>query len=74
MARTVSGSMCMKILCRHFGFFVTGQKGSHVKLRRIVAGRTVTTIIPLHRELALGTLHGILKLAEVKDDEFRNYL
>ncbi|MBI4591868.1 type II toxin-antitoxin system HicA family toxin [Candidatus Uhrbacteria bacterium] len=74
MAKTVSGKLCIKILCRYFGFFVVSQKGSHVKLRRIANRRTWTTVVPLHQELALGTLHGILKLAEVKEDAFRTHL
>lgn len=65
--------MCVKILCRYFGFFVVSQKGSHVKLRSKLNENTLTTIIPLHRELAHGTLCGILELANVKMDEFLDY-
>ena len=74
MAKTVSGNRCVKILCRHFGFFIARQKGSHVKLRRGVESKIITTIVPLHRELASGTLHGILKLAEVSGDDFLKFL
>jgi predicted RNA binding protein YcfA (HicA-like mRNA interferase family) len=42
------------------------QRGSHVVLRRENAGCTV----PLHRELKLGTLAGVLKQAGVGIDEF----
>ncbi len=41
------------------GYVQVSQRGSHVKLRR--DGRTV--IVPLHRELAPGTLRSILKQA-----------
>ncbi|MBM5789710.1 addiction module toxin, HicA family [Candidatus Parcubacteria bacterium] len=74
MAKTVSGSQCVKILCRFFGFFVVRQKGSHVKLKRASGARTLMTVVPLHRELAHGTLHGILKLAEIEEESFRHYL
>jgi len=63
--------MVIRILEREFGFFIVSQKGSHVKLRRKVAGRTITTIVPLHKELAHGTLLGTLELAEVSEEEFR---
>jgi predicted RNA binding protein YcfA (HicA-like mRNA interferase family) len=36
------------------GFVQTSQRGSHVKLRR----EQLTVIVPLHRELAPGTLSG----------------
>lgn len=74
MAKTTSGNGCIKILCRYFGFFVAGQKGSHVKLRRVAGNKIITTIVPLHRELASGTLHGILKLANVLSEDFQKYL
>lgn len=74
MAKTVSGKLCIKILCRYFGFFVESQKGSHRKLRRQAMGRVVTTVVPMHTELAIGTLHGVLKLAEVDEKAFRQYL
>ena len=74
MAKTISGKLCIKILCQYFGFFVVSQKGSHVKLRRSLNRRILTTVVPFHHELALGTLHGILKLAEVEEEAFRKYL
>ncbi len=42
------------------GFAEVSQRGSHVKLRN-TAGRTA--IVPLHRELARGTLRSILRQA-----------
>lgn len=61
----------VKILIREFGFFFVSQKGSHAKLRKKVRGRTITTIVPMHRELGYGTLLGVLELAEVDEEEFR---
>lgn len=66
----VSGKKVMKILCREFGFYFISQKGSHVKLRKIVGNKKIITIVPLHRELAPGTLRGVLDLAEVDVGEF----
>jgi len=42
------------------------QKGSHVVLRRGSTG----CVVPLHGELKIGTLNGILKQAGVSADEF----
>lgn len=73
MAKTFSGKEVIKILCKFFGFSVVSQKGSHVKLRKTLAGQTLTTIVPLHKELARGTFRGILELAEVSEEEFLKY-
>ena len=53
------------------GFVPVGQRGSHVKLRD-QGGRTV--IVPLHRELARGTLSAILRQAGVTASEFIDLL
>ena len=64
----------VKILCREFGFYFVSQKGSHAKLRRKTRSKEIATIIPLHKELAIGTLKGILELAEIDEKEFRERL
>jgi predicted RNA binding protein YcfA (HicA-like mRNA interferase family) len=66
----LSGKKVVKILCREFGFYFISQKGSHVKLKKRVRNREVVTIVPLHKELAPGTLKGVLDLAEVDIEEF----
>lgn len=57
-----------------FGFAVVNTRGSHVKLRRIApdGSRQVLTL-PLHDELAAGTLHAIYRqaLRYVTADELR---
>ncbi len=70
MSKTFSGKRVVKTLCRKFGFIEVFQKGSHVKLRKQFLGKTVTTIVPMHKELARGTFKGILELAEVEEEEF----
>jgi predicted RNA binding protein YcfA (HicA-like mRNA interferase family) len=72
MPKTVSGKEVIKILCREFGFYFISQKGSHVKLQKKLGHRTITTIVPLHKELAKGTLLGVLRLAEVEEEDFKN--
>ena len=70
MPKLISGKEAMKILCRSFGFSFISQKGSHVKLAKQVDGNTITTIVPMHKELARGTLKGVLELAKVEEKEF----
>jgi predicted RNA binding protein YcfA (HicA-like mRNA interferase family) len=53
------------------GFLQVSRRGSHVKLRN-AEGRVV--IVPLHRQLARGTLRSILRQAGTSTDEFRELL
>ena len=47
-----------------FGFEIVSQKGSHVKLRRILTNTTKQTLtIPLHDEFDKGTLRAIFRQA-----------
>ena len=66
----VSGAAVVRALERS-GFARKSQRGSHVKVRHS-DGRTA--IVPLHRELAPGTLRSILKQAELSIDELRSHL
>lgn len=74
MPKILSGKQVVKILCRKFGFYFVSQKGSHVKLRKRISGQEITTIVPLHKELAIGTLKGVLDLAQVDEEDFREKL
>ena len=70
MKRSLSGKIVIKVLVKHFDFEIISQKGSHVKLSRKEEDRKITTIIPNHKELAYGTLRGVLRLAQIEEDEF----
>lgn len=71
MPKIFSGKQAIKILCKDFGFCFISQKGSHVKLQKIEKDKVMAiTIVPLHKELAPGTLDGVLKLACVDKKEF----
>ncbi len=48
------------------GFEVLRQSGSHVILKRGSKG----CVVPLHTELKVGTLAGVLRQADVSPDEF----
>ena len=52
------------------GFARVGQRGSHVKLRKA----QLTVIVPLHRELAPGTLRSIIRQSELSVEEFLELL
>jgi predicted RNA binding protein YcfA (HicA-like mRNA interferase family) len=56
----LSGRQTIKIF-EALGFSVVRQKGSHVVLRRGDKG----CVIPLHRELAVGTLRSAIKQAGI---------
>ena len=58
------------MLVKEFGFEIARQKGSHVVLRKIDGGRKIVTVVPLHKEVKLGTLFGILELGEISKEEF----
>jgi predicted RNA binding protein YcfA (HicA-like mRNA interferase family) len=72
--RKVSGETAVKILCNKFGFEISGRSGSHVRLSKMTPKGKVGTIVPMHRELKIGTLKGALKLAKIDPNEFAKYL
>ena len=69
----VSGAKAVKALQR-LGFFVDRQRGSHVVLKKITADGERGCVIPMHREVAPGTLRSALKLAGVSPEEFSDAL
>ncbi len=72
--RKISGEKAVKILCNKLGFEIAGQSGNHVRLSTMTPEGKVGTVVPMHKELKLGTLKGLLKLAKVGEDEFSEYL
>ena len=72
--RKVSGKATVKILCNKFGFEIGGKSGSHVRLSKVTPEGKVGTVIPMHDEIKIGTLKGLLKLAKVDSDEFSKYI
>lgn len=61
--RQLSGREVLRVLER-FGFVVVAVRGSHAKVRRVVpGGQRQTLTIPLHKDLASGTLRAILRQA-----------
>ena len=67
--RRVSGRQAIRAL-EELGFEQAQQRGNHVILKKQTPDGEVGCVVPLHRELAIGTLRGILKQAEVTVEEF----
>lgn len=61
--RRLSGAEIIAILGR-FGFTVHSQRGSHVKLRRVLTGGVIQILtVPTHPELDTGTCRAVLRQA-----------
>ena len=69
----MSGQEAIRALER-LGFVQVRQKGSHVVLKRQTPEGAIGCVMPLHRELATGTLRGILKQARVTPEELAGNL
>jgi predicted RNA binding protein YcfA (HicA-like mRNA interferase family) len=67
--KRVSGQEVVKALER-MGFYQARQRGSHVVMKKILPGGAVGCVVPMHREVATGTLHSLLKQAQVTREEF----
>jgi len=69
----VSGQEAIRALER-LGFVQVRQRGSHVVLKKYTPEGEVGCVVPLHRELAIGTLRGVLREAKVTPDDFMENL
>lgn len=58
---------------RKMGFYKVSQKGSHVKYRKD-GNPTRVFIIPIHNEIARGTLQSILEQAGITIEDFKQLL
>lgn len=52
------------------GFEQIRQTGSHVVMKRITEKGEIGCVVPVHQELKIGTLSGILKQAKLTVEEF----
>jgi len=66
--KKLSGKEVIKIL-QKMGFKKVRQRGSHVVMRKGERG----CVVPLHKELKIGTLRGILKQAGITPEEFSKH-
>ena len=61
----ISGAAAIRALER-LGFVKVRQSGSHVIMRRGSKG----CVVPMHSEVKVGTLSGVLRQADVSPEEF----
>tara|TARA_Y100000034_G_scaffold135315_1_gene206755 strand:- start:26094 stop:26306 length:213 start_codon:yes stop_codon:yes gene_type:complete len=65
----ISGLELIKIL-RKKGFVVVRQKGSHIRLEKNTEKEIIKITVPNHKILKKGTLHQIIKITELKEEDF----
>ena len=70
LLKKCSGKERVKILCNKFGFSIVRQKGSHIVLRKETPEGAIGTVVPNHKEIKMGTLKNVLKLAKIDEEEF----
>jgi predicted RNA binding protein YcfA (HicA-like mRNA interferase family) len=73
LPRDLSGPELVKILCRHWGYQVVHQVGSHVILQTEQPGHQ-RIAIPAHATLRLGTLNAILRAISAHKNVSRDQL
>jgi predicted RNA binding protein YcfA (HicA-like mRNA interferase family) len=67
----ISGKELLAAL-KKAGFIEVRQKGSHISLQKITLEKTYKTVIPMHPEIAKGTLIDILQQTGLnRDDLFK---
>ena len=60
----VSGEKLLKVLVR-LGYEIVRQRGSHIRLRKPTAAGDHKITVPMHDELAKGTLNDILSQVSI---------
>jgi predicted RNA binding protein YcfA (HicA-like mRNA interferase family) len=66
--KRLSGKQIVKALER-MGFVQTRQRGSHVVMKKILPDGAVGCVVPMHQEVATGTLHALLKQANASIED-----
>ena len=56
------------------GFVEVRQRGSHISLQKVTSEITYKTVVPLHRELAKGTIIDILHQTGLSRDDLLELL
>ena len=65
----LSGREIIRAL-EQLGFVQVRQRGSHVVMKKSTSEGNIGCVVPLHNEVAIGTLRSILKQAKVSPEEF----
>ena len=69
----ISGADLIRALAK-FGYVAVRQKGSHVRLRHSSNPQRLPITVPLHPEIAFGTLRRILRDSSVTVEELLSVL
>lgn len=69
----ISGKKLVAAL-KKVGFVEVRQKGSHVSMEKVTLNNTYRTVVPLHKELAKGTLLDILHQTGLSRDDLLKLL
>lgn len=69
----ISGAELIKILHK-FGFKITRQRGSHIRLEKKTDKEIIKLTIPLHSKLKKGTLLSIRKASKIKEEDLEELL
>ncbi|MBI2094490.1 MAG: type II toxin-antitoxin system HicA family toxin [Candidatus Omnitrophica bacterium] len=69
----LSGASLIRAL-EKAGFSQIRQRGSHVVLQKRDSARVLTTVVPTHKELAIGTLRAILRQVELSPEDLTKLL
>lgn len=64
----ISGEQLIRVLHK-FGYSSVRQKGSHVRLRHVTDMQRQPVTVPLHPELAAGTLRRVLRDARISVEQ-----
>ena len=69
------GSRKVIAALERLGFTSVRTKGSHLVMHRVDgSGRRLVCVIPLHDDIAIGTLRSVLRQAEVDPEAFMRIL
>ena len=68
----LSGTEIVAIL-QKMGFYQARQRGSHVVMKKNTPEGAFGCVVPMHKEVATGTLHSILKQAHLTLEEFEDH-
>jgi len=67
--RVLSGREVVAILTDN-GFVEVRRRGNHIVMQRRADESTVTTVVPDHREVRIGTLRSIIRQSQLPRDLF----
>lgn len=71
--KKLSGLEMIKALSKA-GFVRIRQKGSHVIMKKQTEEGKIGCVVPLHKELKIGTIKGILEKVKLSEEEFMKFL